>query len=42
MVGALAQPAVVRVSFMFDGLGAAEREKVEFAVFDTVLQNIQV
>ena len=42
VVGALPQPAVVRVSFMFQGLGAVEREKVEFAVFDTVLQNIKV
>jgi hypothetical protein len=42
VVGCVAQPAVVRVSFMFHGLGAVEREKIEFAVFDTVLQNIRV
>lgn len=41
VVGSVAQPAVVRVSFMFHGLGAEEREKIEFAVFDTVLQNIR-
>jgi hypothetical protein len=42
VAGSVVMPAVVRVSFAFQGLGAAERDKLEFAVFDTVLQNIQV
>ena len=42
VVGSAVQPAAVRVSFAFEGLGAAERDKLEFAVFDTVLQNIRV
>ncbi len=42
VVGSAVQPAAVRVSFAFQGLGAAERDKLEFAVFDTVLQNIRV
>ena len=41
-MGSVTQPAVLRVSFAFIGLGAAERDRLEFAVFDTVLQNIQV
>ena len=39
---ALVQPGAVRVSFQFQGMGAAEREQIEFAVFDTVLQSIKV
>lgn len=42
VVNSLVQPGAVRVSFAFQGLGPAERELVEFAVFDWVLQNIQV
>jgi hypothetical protein len=42
VMGSVTQPAVLRVSFAFIGLGAAERDRLEFAVFDTVLQNIQV
>jgi len=42
VVGSAVHPAAVRVSFAFEGLGAAERDKLEFAVFDTVLQNIRV
>ena len=42
VAGSVVQPAVVRVSFAFAGLGAVERDKLEFAVFDTVLQNIRV
>ncbi len=42
VAGSVVMPSVVRVSFAFQGLGEAERDKVEFAVFDTVLQSIQV
>src|SRR5512137_250914 len=42
VVGAQAQPASVRVSFAFSQMGAAERDKVEFVVFDTVLSQIKV
>ncbi|HET8733197.1 MAG TPA: PilZ domain-containing protein [Anaeromyxobacteraceae bacterium] len=42
VVGSAVLPASVRVSFAFQGLGAAERDRLEFAVFDTVLQNIRV
>ncbi|MEI7705744.1 MAG: PilZ domain-containing protein [Deltaproteobacteria bacterium] len=42
VVGVVVQPSVVRVSFAFQGLSDAERERVEIAVFDTVLQNIQL
>ena len=42
VAGSVVMPAVVRVSFSFQGLGAAERDRLEFAVFDTVLQSIQV
>jgi hypothetical protein len=42
VVGTVAQPAAVRVSFAFQGLGAAERDRLEFVVFDTVLQNISI
>jgi hypothetical protein len=42
VVGSAIQPAAVRVSFAFDRLGAEERDRLEFAVFDTVLQNIRV
>jgi len=42
VVGSVVQPSAVRVSFAFDRLGPAERDKLEFAVFDTVLQNIRV
>ena len=42
VVGSAVQPGAVRVSFAFQGLGADERDKVEFAVFDAVLQNIRV
>ena len=42
VVGAQAQPASVRVSFAFSQLGAAERDKLEFAVFDTVLSQIKI
>jgi hypothetical protein len=42
VVSSAAQPGAVRVSFQFQGLGPAEREQIEFAVFDGVLQNIQV
>jgi hypothetical protein len=42
VVGAQTQPASVRVSFAFCQLGAAERDKVEFVVFDTVLSQIKV
>ena len=42
MVNSLVQPGAVRVSFQFQGLGPAEREQLEFAVFDGVLQNIKV
>lgn len=42
VVGALVQPAAVRVSFAFVGMAQAERDKLEFVVFDTVLQQIRV
>jgi hypothetical protein len=42
VVNALVQPGAVRVSFQFQGMGAAEREQIEFAVFDTVIQSIKV
>jgi hypothetical protein len=42
VVNALVQPGAVRVSFQFQGLGPVEREQLEFAVFDGVLQSIQV
>ena len=42
VVNSLVQPGAVRVSFQFQGLGPAEREQLEFAVFDGVLQNIKV
>jgi hypothetical protein len=42
VVGAQTQPASVRVSFAFSQLGPAERDKVEFVVFDTVLSQIKV
>jgi hypothetical protein len=42
VVASVVQPSVVRVSFSFRGLGPAERDKLEFAVFDTVLQNIRI
>jgi hypothetical protein len=42
VVGALVQPAAVRVSFAFRGMAPAERDKLEFVVFDTVLQQIRV
>src|SRR5512137_1240450 len=38
VVGAISQPSAVRVSFAFAGLGQPERDKLEFVVFDTVLQ----
>jgi hypothetical protein len=42
VVGAIVQPAAVRVAFAFTGLGPAERDRMEFLVFDTVLQQIKV
>ena len=42
VAGSVVLPAVVRVSFAFQGLGAADRDRLEFAVFVTVLQSIQV
>ena len=42
VVGAAIQPAAVRVAFAFTGMGPAERDKLEFVVFDTVLQQIHV
>jgi hypothetical protein len=42
VVGAIVQPAAVRVAFAFTGMGPAERDKMEFLVFDTVLQQIKV
>ncbi len=42
VVGAAVQTAATRVSFSFANLGAAEKDRLEFAVFDTVLQNIRV
>jgi c-di-GMP-binding flagellar brake protein YcgR len=42
VVNAVVQPGSVRVSFQFQGLGPEEREQIEFAVFDGVLQNIRI
>jgi len=42
VVGAIVQPAVVRVAFAFAGMGPAEKDRMEFLVFDTVLQQIKV
>ena len=42
VVGAQVMPAAVRVSFAFVGLGQSERERLEFVVFDTVLQQIKI
>ena len=42
VVGAIIQPAAVRVAFAFVGLGPAEKDRMEFLVFDTVLQQIKV
>ncbi len=42
VVGSTPLPASVRVSFAFLRLGDAERDRLEFAVFDAVLQNIKV
>ena len=42
VVGAIVQPAAARVAFAFVGMGPAERDKMEFLVFDTVLQQIKV
>ena len=42
VVGAIIQPAAVRVAFAFTGLGPAEKDKMEFLVFDTVLQQIKL
>jgi hypothetical protein len=42
VVNAHVQPASVRVSFAFVGLPPADRDRLEFLVFDTVLQQIRV
>jgi hypothetical protein len=42
VVGSIVQPAAVRVAFAFTGMGPAERDRMEFLVFDTVLQQIKV
>jgi hypothetical protein len=42
VVGAIVQPAAVRVAFAFAGMGPAEKDRMEFLVFDTVLQQIKV
>jgi hypothetical protein len=42
MVGAIAQPAAVRVAFAFAGIAQADKDRMEFLVFDTVLQQIKV
>jgi hypothetical protein len=42
VVGAAVQPAAVRVAFAFTGMAPAERDKLEFVVFDTVLEQIRV
>lgn len=42
VVGAQVQPAATRVSFAFQGTGAAEREKLEIVVFDSVLEQIKL
>jgi hypothetical protein len=42
VVGAIVQPAAVRVAFAFTGMGPAERDRMEFLVFDTVLQQIKI
>jgi hypothetical protein len=42
VAGSVPLPAAVRVSFAFLGLGASERDRLEFAVFDAVLENIRV
>jgi hypothetical protein len=42
VVGSAVQGSVVRVSFAFHGLGAVERDRIEFAVFDAVLESIRV
>ena len=42
VVGAIVQPAAVRVAFAFTGMAPADRDKMEFLVFDTVLQQIKL
>jgi hypothetical protein len=42
VVGSIIQPAAVRVAFAFTGMAPAERDRLEFLVFDTVLQQIRV
>ena len=42
VVGAHMQPSAVRVSFAFTGMAPADRDKFEFLVFDTVLQQMKI
>ncbi len=42
VVGAAVQPSAVRVAFAFANLPPADRDRLEFLVFDTVLQQIRV
>ncbi len=42
VVGAQVQPASVRVSFAFVGIAPADQDRLEFLVFDTVLQQIRI
>ena len=42
VVSAAPAPASVRVSFAFVGLSPADRERIEMAVFDAVLENLKI